>query len=58
MHESGQKTIIDAKQNGLWNFMDDVVNLIIPDDLKNELQKIRMHLHSLNLSMILANVLY
>ena len=26
-----------SKSNGLWNFMDDVDNLIIPEDLQNEL---------------------
>lgn len=34
MHESGLKSIEDAKLSGLWNFMDDVDNLIIPKDLK------------------------
>ena len=34
MHESGLKSIADSKLNGMWNFMDDVDNLIIPKDLK------------------------
>lgn len=39
MHPSGQRTIDISKSNGLWNFMDDVDNLIIPDDLSEELSK-------------------
>lgn len=39
MHESGFKTIEVSKSNGLWNFMDDVDNLVVPDDLKKELSK-------------------
>ena len=37
MHESGLKSIEDSKLSGLWNFMDDVDNLIIPKDLRNAL---------------------
>ena len=37
MHESGLKLIEDSKLSGLWNFMDDVDNLIIPKDLRNAL---------------------
>lgn len=41
MHESGLKSIADSKSSGLWSFMDDVDNLIIPKDLKKALlQKI------------------
>lgn len=40
MHSSGLKTIEVSKTNGLWNFMDDVDNLIIPKDLSNELSKL------------------
>lgn len=39
MHESGLKAIESSKSSGLWNFMDDVDNLIIPDDLSEELSK-------------------
>ncbi|NVJ85737.1 MAG: YdeI/OmpD-associated family protein [Algoriphagus sp.] len=39
MHESGLKAIETSKSNGLWNFMDDVDNLIIPKDLSDELSK-------------------
>ncbi|NVK49078.1 MAG: YdeI/OmpD-associated family protein [Cyclobacteriaceae bacterium] len=39
MHESGLKAIEASKSNGLWNFMDDVDNLIIPKDLSDELSK-------------------
>ena len=34
MHESGLKSIAASKSSGLWNFMDDVDNLIVPKDLK------------------------
>lgn len=40
MHESGLKTIEDSKSNGLWNFMDDVDNLVVPEDLSQELSKL------------------
>ncbi|MEQ8677095.1 MAG: YdeI/OmpD-associated family protein [Aggregatilineales bacterium] len=33
MHASGLRGIEEAKQSGLWNFMDDVDALIMPDDL-------------------------
>ncbi|MEM7484151.1 MAG: YdeI/OmpD-associated family protein [Bacteroidota bacterium] len=33
MHESGLKSITISKESGLWNFMDDVDDLIIPNDL-------------------------
>ena len=39
MHESGLKAIEISKSNGLWDFMDDVDNLIIPKDLSYELSK-------------------
>ena len=39
MHESGLKSIADSKLNGMWNFMDDVDNLIIPKDLKMALMQ-------------------
>ncbi len=34
MHDSGFSVIKNAKQNGSWNALDDVENLIIPDDLQ------------------------
>ena len=37
MHESGLKSVADSKLKGLWNFMDDVDNLILPEDLKKAL---------------------
>lgn len=40
MHESGLKAIESSKSSGFWNFMDDVDNLIIPDDLSEELSKL------------------
>ena len=35
IHESGYDKINIAKQNGMWTFLDDVENLIIPNDLQN-----------------------
>ncbi|MFP2996823.1 YdeI/OmpD-associated family protein [Spongiivirga sp. MCCC 1A20706] len=40
MHESGLKAIEISKSNGLWNFMDDIDNLIVPEDLSEELSKL------------------
>ncbi len=39
MHESGLKSIQSSKAKGLWDFMDDVDNLIIPDDLSRALNE-------------------
>lgn len=39
MHESGYRSIEESKSNGLWNFMDDVDRLLIPDDLGQALSK-------------------
>ena len=39
MHESGLQSIQRSKESGLWNFMDDVDNLIIPEDLNTALRK-------------------
>jgi uncharacterized protein YdeI (YjbR/CyaY-like superfamily) len=33
MHPAGLAAIAQSKRNGLWNFMDDVDALIVPDDL-------------------------
>ena len=40
MHQSGLDSIRQGKESGLWNFMDDVDNLIIPNDLKIALNKL------------------
>ena len=40
MHASGLKAIEVSKSNGMWNFMDDVDNLIVPKDLSQELAKL------------------
>ena len=40
LHESGYKSIERSKVKGLWDFMDDVDNLIIPEDLSIALSKI------------------
>ncbi|MEM9886240.1 MAG: YdeI/OmpD-associated family protein [Bacteroidota bacterium] len=39
MHQSGLNSIRKGKESGLWNFMDDVDNLVIPEDLKNALNE-------------------
>lgn len=39
MHESGLSKIETAKQNGSWTALDDVENLIIPDDLQKQFNK-------------------
>jgi len=39
MHKSGLDSIKKGKKSGLWNFMDDVDKLIIPQDLKIALEK-------------------
>ncbi len=33
VHQSGYDAVLASKKAGLWNFMDDVDNLIVPDDL-------------------------
>ena len=38
MHEAGQAAINRGKKSGLWNFMDDVDALILPEDLKSALK--------------------
>ena len=40
MHQSGLDSIKQGKESGLWNFMDDVDNLIIPEDLNIALNNI------------------
>jgi len=40
MHQSGLDSIKQGKESGLWNFMDDVDNLIIPKDLTIALEKL------------------
>jgi uncharacterized protein YdeI (YjbR/CyaY-like superfamily) len=39
MHLSGLKSIEESKLSGLWDFMDDVDNLIVPKDLSDALSK-------------------
>ena len=38
MHSSGLKSVEEGKTNGLWHFMDDVDNLILPADLETSLK--------------------
>jgi uncharacterized protein YdeI (YjbR/CyaY-like superfamily) len=37
IHQSGFNAVETSKKAGLWNFMDDVDNLIIPNDLQEAL---------------------
>ena len=39
IHQSGFNAVETSKKAGLWNFMDDVDNLIIPNDLQEALTK-------------------
>jgi len=39
MQEAGLRSMEWSKQQGLWDFMDDVDQLIIPDDLKKALSE-------------------
>jgi uncharacterized protein YdeI (YjbR/CyaY-like superfamily) len=39
MHASGLKMVEIAKQNGTWNALDDVDNLVEPDDLQEQFSK-------------------
>lgn len=39
LHKSGKKTINEAKKNGSWTALDDVENLIIPEDLQKSFDK-------------------
>jgi len=39
MQDAGLRAIEISKQNGLWNFMDDVDKLIVPKDLQEALEK-------------------
>jgi uncharacterized protein YdeI (YjbR/CyaY-like superfamily) len=51
MTKSGFESITIAKQNGYWSIMNDVENLIIPNDLKKELDAHQNSLeHFLSLS--------
>lgn len=40
MHDSGFASIKAGKESGLWDFMDDLDKLIIPEDLKEALNKL------------------
>jgi uncharacterized protein YdeI (YjbR/CyaY-like superfamily) len=39
VHQSGMNSVEASKKSGLWNFMDDVDNLIIPEDLQSALKQ-------------------
>jgi len=39
MHEAGLQSIAASKESGLWNFMDDVDQLIVPPDLAKALEE-------------------
>ena len=38
MHEAGEALVREAKKSGAWDFMNDVDNLIMPDDLRDALK--------------------
>jgi uncharacterized protein YdeI (YjbR/CyaY-like superfamily) len=40
MHESGLNSIKTSKENGLWDFMNEVDHLIVPEDLSKALKNI------------------
>ena len=40
MHKSGLRLVEEGKRSGLWNFMDDVDRLEVPDDLRRALQSV------------------
>ena len=40
MHEAGYQSIQAGKESGLWNFMDDVDNLVVPGDLAKALDEL------------------
>lgn len=48
IHDSGLNSIENSKSSGLWNFMDDVDNLIIPKDLLDALSKYKEALDFFN----------
>ena len=48
MHDAGLKSISISKTNGLWNFMDNVDDLIIPEDLQKELSRKKKALEFFN----------
>jgi uncharacterized protein YdeI (YjbR/CyaY-like superfamily) len=53
MQEAGFHSIDISKSNGLWDFMDDVDNLIVPEDLSTELAQLdgaSDFFHSINAS--------
>jgi uncharacterized protein YdeI (YjbR/CyaY-like superfamily) len=39
MHEAGLKAIETSKQHGLWDFMDEVDRLVVPEDLRESQAK-------------------
>ena len=39
MQPAGQKKVDAAKKDGSWNFLDDIEDLIIPEDLKQRLEQ-------------------
>lgn len=51
MQEAGFRSIELSKQHGLWDFMDDVDKLIVPDDLQEALGKLdgaTLFFHAIN----------
>lgn len=38
MHEAGEALVREAKKSGAWDFMNDVDNLLLPDDLREAME--------------------
>lgn len=48
IHQAGYDSVIASKKAGLWDFMDDVDNLIVPTDLQNALNENQIANHFIN----------
>ena len=48
MHDSCLRSISISMSNGLWNFMDDVDDLTVPEELQKELSKKKEALELIN----------
>lgn len=48
VHQAGFDSVFASKKAGLWDFMDDVDNLIVPTDLQNELNENQAASHFFN----------
>lgn len=48
VHQAGFDSVCSSKKAGLWDFMDDIDNLIVPTDLQNELNENQASSHFFN----------